>query len=88
MEWDTKVASFPLGAATVVNDLVFTTLLQRRADRAEPGTGAIVYQQKLPAETNSPIAIAGNAVIVAAGAPDKTATARGGLPQLVAYTVP
>jgi hypothetical protein len=27
-------------------------------------------------------------VIVAAGAPDKTATARGGLPQVVAYTVP
>ena len=32
--------------------------------------------------------VAGNAVIVAAGAPDKTATARGGLPQVVAYTVP
>jgi hypothetical protein len=27
VEWDTKVASPPLGAATVSNDLVFTTLV-------------------------------------------------------------
>ena len=26
VEWDTKVAHMPLGAATVSNDLVFTTL--------------------------------------------------------------
>ena len=88
VEWATKVASFPLGAATVVNNLVVTTLLTGELIALNRSTGAIVYQQELPAETNAPIAVAGNAVIVAAGAPLKTATARGGLPQVVAYTVP
>jgi outer membrane protein assembly factor BamB len=88
VEWSTKVASFPLGAATVVNNLVFDTLLNGELIALNRSTGAIVYQQKLPAETNAPIAVAGNAVIVPAGAPLKTATVRGGLPQVVAYTVP
>ena len=88
VEWATKVASFPLGGATVVNNLVVTTLVTGELIALNRSTGAIVDQQKLPAETNAPIAVAGNAVIVAAGAPDKTATARGGLPQVVAYTVP
>jgi outer membrane protein assembly factor BamB len=88
VEWATKVASFPLGAATVVNNLVITTLLTGELVALNRSTGEIVYQQKLPAETNAPIAVAGNAVIVPAGAPLKTATARGGTPQVVAYTVP
>jgi outer membrane protein assembly factor BamB len=88
VEWATKVASFPLGGATVVNNLVVTTLVTGELIALNRSTGAIVYQQKLPAETNAPIAVAGNAVIVAAGAPDKTATTRGGLPQVMAYTVP
>jgi outer membrane protein assembly factor BamB len=88
VEWATKVASFPLGGATVVNNLVVTTLLTGELIALNRSTGAVVYQQKLPAETNAPIAVAGNAVIVAAGAPLKTATVRGGFPQVVAYTVP
>ena len=88
VEWATKVASFPLGATTVVNNLVVTTLLSGELIALNRSTGAIVFQQKLPAETNAPIAVAGNAVIVAAGAPVKSATARGGVPQVVAYTVP
>ena len=88
VEWATKVASFPLGGATVVNNLVVTTLVTGELIALNRSTGAIVDQQKLPAETNAPIAVAGNAVIVAAGAPDKTATTRGGVPQVVAYTVP
>ena len=88
VEWATKVASFPLGGATVANNLVFDTLLSGELIALNRSTGAIVYQQKLPAETNAPIAVAGNAVIVPAGAPLKNATARGGLPQVVAYTVP
>jgi len=89
VEWATKVASFPLGGATVVNNLVVTTLITGEVLALNRSTGAIVSQQKLvPAETNAPIAVAGNAVIVAAGAPLKTATVRGGTPQVVAYTVP
>ena len=48
-------------------------------------TGAIAYQLKLPTSTNSPIAIAGNAILVPAGGPKLKGG--GGSPQLVAYTV-
>ena len=86
VEWDTKVANLPLGAATVSNDLVFTTLYNGELLALNRSTGAIVYQRKLPTSTNSAIAVAGNAVLVPAGAP-KTSAAGGGSPQLVAYTV-
>jgi alcohol dehydrogenase (cytochrome c) len=86
VEWDTKVSSLPLGAATVSNDLVLTTLVNGELIALNRSTGAIVYRRKLPTTTNSPIAIAGNAVLVPAGAPG--ASAKGvGNPQLVAYTV-
>jgi len=88
VEWDTKVASLPCGAATVSNDLVFTTLVNGELLALNRSTGAIVYQVKLPTTTNSPIAIAGNAIIVPAGAPGASAKAGIGRPQLVAYTVP
>ena len=88
VEWDTKVASLPCGAATVSNDLVFTTLVNGELLALNRSTGAIVYQLKLPTTTNSPIAIAGNSIIVPAGAPGASAKAGIGGPQLVAYTVP
>jgi outer membrane protein assembly factor BamB len=87
VEWDTKVSSLPLGAATVSNDLVFTTLVNGELIALNRSTGAITYQRKLPATSNSPIAITSNAILVPAGAPG--AAAKGGVPspQLVAYTV-
>jgi hypothetical protein len=69
VEWDTKVPSMPLGAATVSNDLVFTTLYSGVLIALNRGTGAIVYQHQLPASTNSPIAVFGNTVLVPAGGP-------------------
>jgi outer membrane protein assembly factor BamB len=94
VEWDikvphTKVASMPLGAATVSNDLVFTTLYSGVLIALNRGTGAIVYQHELPASTNSPIAVFGNTVLVPAGGPQtSSSTSSGGKAQLVAYTVP
>jgi alcohol dehydrogenase (cytochrome c) len=88
VEWDTKVSTLPCGAATVSNDLVFTTLVSGELIALNRATGAIVYQGKLPTTTNSPIAIAGNAILVPAGAPGKSAKPSLGGPQLVAYTVP
>jgi alcohol dehydrogenase (cytochrome c) len=85
VEWDTKVSTLPLGATTVSNDLVFTTLYNGTLLALNRATGAIVYQHKLPTSTNSPIAIAGNAVLVPAGGPK--VKGGGGSPQLVAYTV-
>ncbi len=87
VEWDTKVPEMPLGAATVDNDLVFTTLYDGELIALNRATGAIVYSQKLPTSTNAPIAISGNTVIVPAGGP-LTATKGGGHPQVVAYTLP
>jgi alcohol dehydrogenase (cytochrome c) len=87
VEWDTKLADMPLGAATVSNDLVFTTLYNGVLIALNRHTGAVVYRHQLPTSANSPIAIAGNAVIVPAGGP-KTATGGGGNPQVVAYSVP
>jgi outer membrane protein assembly factor BamB len=86
VEWDTKVATLPLGAATVSTDLVFTTLYNGVLLALNRDTGAIVYTRQLPTSTNAPIAVFGNTILVPAGGP-KTQRG-GGNPQLVAYTVP
>ena len=88
VEWDTKVPELPLGAVTVSNDLVFTTLYNGVLLALNRSTGAIVYRHRLPTSTNSPIAIAGDTVIVPAGGPDTSARGGGGDPQVVAYTAP
>jgi alcohol dehydrogenase (cytochrome c) len=87
VEWDTKVPAMPLGAATVSNDLVFTTLYTGVLVALNRSTGAIVYERGLPTSTNAPIAIAGNTVLVPAGGPNVFGP-KGGSPQLVAYTIP
>ena len=86
VEWDTKVDTLPLGDTTVANNLIFTTLVTGKLLALNAATGAIVYQHALPTTTNSPIAIAGNTVLVPAGGPGPAAKG-GGRPQLVAYTV-
>jgi outer membrane protein assembly factor BamB len=87
IEWDTKVPAMPLGATTVSNDLVFTTLYTGVLIALNRNTGAIVYQHKLPTSANAPIAIAGNAILVPVGGPSLYGP-KGGSPQLVVYTVP
>src|SRR5271166_662349 len=88
VEWDTKVATLPLGAATVSNDLLFTTLYTGTLIALDRATGAIVYQHQLPTSANAPIAVFGNTVLVPAGGPNTSAKGGGGTPQLVAYTIP
>jgi outer membrane protein assembly factor BamB len=87
VQWDTKVASMPLGAATVSNDLIFTTLYNGVLIALNRGTGAIVYRHQLPTSTNAPIAVFGNTVLVPAGGPRTSSPGGGGHPQLVAYTI-
>jgi len=88
VEWSTKVSSLPLGAVTVSNDLVFTTLFNGTLIALNRTTGAIVYRRALPTTTNAPLAVFGNTVLVPAGGPETSATGGGGNPQLVAYTLP
>ncbi len=84
--WDTRLPTVPLGAATVSNDLVFTTLAKGTLIALNRRTGAIVYQRRLPTSTNAPIAIAGRTVLVPAGGITGRNPSRD--PQLVAYSVP
>jgi outer membrane protein assembly factor BamB len=86
VQWDRKVPELPLGAVTVSNDLVLTTLYNGVLIALHRSTGAIRYRRRLPTSTNSPIAIAGNTVIVPAGGPVTSARGGGGDPQVVAYT--
>jgi outer membrane protein assembly factor BamB len=89
VEWDTKVPALPLGDTTVSNDLVVTTLNTGELIALDRATGKIVYQLKLPTSTNAPIAIAGNSVIIPAGAGWTSRKGPpGGAAQMVAYTVP
>jgi alcohol dehydrogenase (cytochrome c) len=75
----------PLGASTVSNDLVFTTMFNSTLLALNRHTGAIVYKRKLPTTSNAPIAIAGHTVVVPAGG--ITGKGRSRDPQVVAYTV-
>ena len=82
VQWDTKVRSLPVGAATVSDDLLFTTLFGGTLLAIDRDTGKIVYTRKLPTTTNAPIAIAGRTVIVPAGDAGKRRSVN---PQVVAY---
>ena len=81
--------TLPLGAATVSNDLVFTTLYNGELVALNRATGAIVYQaeaaddrrtppSRSPATRSSSRRAAGTGAVKGSG----------GSPQLVAYTVP
>jgi outer membrane protein assembly factor BamB len=67
--WDTKLPQMPDGAATVANDLVFTTTFDGHVLAFDRSDGSIAWKQKLPAFTNAPIAIVGDTLITAASFP-------------------
>jgi outer membrane protein assembly factor BamB len=85
VEWKTVVNTLPLGATTVSNNVVFTTLVSGEMLALNSTTGAIVFNQKLPRTTNAPIAIAGNTVIVPVGGPEQGS---GNPSQIIAYRIP
>ncbi len=92
VEWDTKLPEMALGAATVSNDLVFSTLYGGELIALSRATGAIVYRHQLPTSTTAPLVVAGNTVIVSAGGPVTGglvggSAGGGGKAQIVAYTV-
>jgi len=84
VEWDRKLPQLPLGAVTVSNDLILTTLYNGVLIAMNRDSGAVVYRRQLPTSANSPIAIAGNTVIIPAGGP--VTSTGSGKPQVVAYT--
>jgi alcohol dehydrogenase (cytochrome c) len=81
--WSTKLPSPPFGAATISNDLVFTTTYNGRVLAFSRATGKIVWTGKLPGGTNSPLVIQGNTLIAAA-----SLGASGTKPQVDAWQLP
>jgi alcohol dehydrogenase (cytochrome c) len=65
--WDTPLPSSPYGAATVTNDVVFTTTFKGELYALDATTGAIVFTSPMSAGSNAPVAVDGNYVIAGAG---------------------
>jgi outer membrane protein assembly factor BamB len=69
IEWDTKLPSSPYGAATVTNNVVFTTTFHGDLYALNAATGAILLRTPMSAGANAPVAIDGDYVIAGAGTP-------------------
>ena len=67
VRWDTKVPGDPLGGTTVVNDLVFTALLEGQIVALDRNTGKIVWKTKAPGSINGWMSVAGNLLVVPVG---------------------
>jgi alcohol dehydrogenase (cytochrome c) len=65
--WDTPLPSSPYGAATVTNDVVFTTTFKGDLYALDAATGAILFKTPMSANSNAPVAIDGDYVIAGAG---------------------
>ena len=65
--WDTPLPSSPYGAATVTNNVVFTTTFKGYLYALNATTGAILFSTPLSAGSNAPVAVAGDYVIAGAG---------------------
>jgi alcohol dehydrogenase (cytochrome c) len=67
--WDDKLPSSPYGAATVTNDMVFTTTYSGYLYAFNAATGAVLLKTPLSAGSNAPVTIDGDYVIAGAGVP-------------------
>ncbi len=81
--WDTPLPSSPYGAATVTNDVVFTTTFKGYLYALNATTGAIMFKTPLSAGSNAPVAVNGDYVIAGAG----TVLSRTQRNMIIAYKV-
>jgi glucose dehydrogenase len=65
--WDTKVPGDPLGGATVVNNLVFTALLDGNVVALDRGTGEIVWKHAAGGGINGWMTAVGDTLYVPVG---------------------
>lgn len=79
--WDRTLPHPDFGAATVANDLVFTTTFDGTVWALRTDTGAVAWKASLPAGTNTPVTVAGDTVLVGASVPK----AAGDATELIAY---
>jgi outer membrane protein assembly factor BamB len=80
VRWDRRLPRSPYGAATISNDLVFTTTYDGTVWALARADGAVVWRTRLSAGTNAPVVVAGDTLIAAASVP-----LQGQQPELVAY---
>jgi alcohol dehydrogenase (cytochrome c) len=71
VKWSHPLDRSPYGAATVSNDLVFTTTFDGTVHAVHTRTGREVWRAKLPAASNSPVAIHGDTLLAAGGWPQQ-----------------
>jgi outer membrane protein assembly factor BamB len=69
VKWKRELPQPAYGAATVSNDLVFTTTFDGKVIALDRDDGHIVWQKQMPAGTNAPMAIVGDTLITAASFP-------------------
>ncbi len=69
LKWKRELPQPAYGAATVSNDLVFTTTFEGKVIALDRDDGSIVWQKQMPAGTNAPLAIVGDTLITAASFP-------------------
>jgi alcohol dehydrogenase (cytochrome c) len=68
-EWDDKLPSSPYGAATVTNNVVFTTTYNGHLYAFNANTGAILLNTPLSAGSSAPVTVDGGYVIAGASVP-------------------
>jgi len=83
IEWDTRLPSSPYGAATVTNNVVFTTTFHGDLYALNAITGAILLKTPMSAGANAPVAVQGDYVIAGAGTP----LAASQRPMIIAYRI-
>ncbi len=69
VKWDLKLPHSPYGAATVSNDVVFTTTYDGTLWGVGARSGKILWRSQLPAGTDAPVAIAGDTLMTAGSIP-------------------
>jgi outer membrane protein assembly factor BamB len=69
IKWDNKLKFSPYGAATIANDVVFTTTFDGTLHGYNVDTGKEVWNTKLSAGTNAPVAVVDDTLITAGTLP-------------------
>ncbi len=67
--WDRRLAHGVYGAATIANDVIFTTTVEGTLWALDTRTGRIIWQAHLPAGTDAPVAVSGAKLVTAASIP-------------------
>jgi glucose dehydrogenase/uncharacterized cupredoxin-like copper-binding protein len=73
VDWDVKLPSSPYGAATLANNVLFTTTFDGVLRAFNADNGKEIWHTSLAAGTNAPVAVDGDTVVTAASFPTTAA---------------